>query len=318
MIDPALLGQFGPDFILPIERGHVRQFARAAYAGLPAHLDGSSPIIPATYLVSAGVLWGYTLERPRGTLFEQIDHDLSVPLHAGEAYTFHGPLPRVGEQLTARACLESVKTRQGSRGGELTFLVMLTEFRDANDKLRVEARATTVTTENSPEDSNWDCDPPIYQPDYGHIELPDPFSEIGRQTWHELRVEQGPGAISTGALTLYELVNFQSAGGEMNPLHYDETYARSLGFPGLFGLGMHQASALASYAGRWLGESNVRTFRARFPNIFWVGDQLSYDGKVVQLREVSGHRYVDAELTCTRASDDAVIVQVWMTYDLDQ
>ena len=316
MIDLTLIGQFGPDFILPIERGHVRQFARAAYAALPVHLDGLDPIIPATYLVSAGVLWGYTLERPRGTLFEQIDHDLSVPLHAEEAYIFHGPLPRVGEQLTARACLESVKTRQGSRGGELTFLVMLTEFRDANNELRVEARATTVTTENSPEDSNWDCDPPPYQPNYSRIELPDPFSEIERQTWPMLREGQGPGTIATGPLTLYELVNFQAAGGEMHPLHYDETYARSLGFPGLFGLGMHQASALASYAGRWLGESNIRAFRARFPNIFWVGDALCYSGKVVELREINGYRFVDVELTCTRESDGAPIVQTWMTYDL--
>ncbi len=316
MVNKALIGQFGPDYIVPIERGHVRQFAKAAFANVSAHVDSAHPIIPATYLISSGVLWGYTLERPRGTLLENVGHDLSVPLHAEEAHVFHGELPRAGDELIAHTCLESVKRRQGSRGGELTFLVSLTEFRDADGKLRVEARATTVTTENSPNSDDWDSDIPEYNPDYSEIDSRDPFARIERQAWRSLTKNAGPGCVSTGPLTLFEMVSFQAVGGEMNPLHYDEKHARNSGFPGMFGLGMQQASALASYAGRWLGEENVRSFWARFPNVFWVGDPLTYDGHVVRLYESGGQKMVDVELICRRDSDDAVIVQAWMTYDL--
>ncbi len=317
MVNETLIGQFGPDFIVPVERGHIRQFAKAAFADVPVHTEGRRPVIPATWLVSAGVLWGYTMERPRGTLFENIGHDLSVPLHAEEAYVFHGGLPRAGDELIARTCLESVKTRHGSRGGELTFLVALTEFRDDTDGLVAEARATTVTTENSPKGEDWHADIPAYQPDYGNIDSLDPFASIQRQSWNELQENNGPGTVSTGPLTLHEMVSFQATGGEMNPLHYDETHARAMGFPGMFGLSMQQASALASYAGRWLGEENVRSFRARFPNVFWVGDPLTYNGHVTRLYETDGRKLVDVELQCTRDSDSATIVQVWMTFGVD-
>jgi acyl dehydratase len=317
VINETLIGQFGPEFSIPIERGHVRRFAKAAFADLPIHTDDLHAIIPATYLVSAGVLWGYTLERPRGTLFENIGHDLSIPLHAEEAYIFHGPLPCVGAELTARACLESVKTRQGSRGGELTFLTMLTEFRNAARELVTEARSTTVTTQNSPDSGDWASEVPKYNPGYSNIDSLDPFASIQRQSWEELRENAGPGEISTGPLTLFEMVSFQATGGEMNPIHYDEAHARAMGYPGMFGLGMQQASALASYGGRWLGEENVCSFRARFPNVFWVGDPLTYSGHITKLHESGELRKAEVELICRRDSDNAIVVQVWMTYELN-
>lgn len=317
MVNNSLIGRFGPEFVVPIERGKVRELAKAAYAAVPEHMDDLHPVIPATFLMSAGVNWGYTLERPRGSLFEDIGHDLSVPLHAEESYLFHGAPPRAGDELTARACLESVTTKQGARGGELTFLVMLTEFRDRRGEVLVEARATTVTTSNSPTDESWASSVPDYQPDYQNLDTFDPFAHIPRQNGSSLVEGAGPGPVSTGALTLFEMVRFQAAGGELDPLHYDEAHARAKGFPGMFGLGMHQASALASYASRWLGAENVRSYRARFPNVFWIGDALSYAGRVTRLHEENGQDKADLELVCTRDSDRAVVVKTWMTFVLD-
>ena len=85
----------------------------------------------------------------------------------------------------------------------------------------------------------------------------------------------------------------------------------------MFGLGMHQASALASYASRWLGVENVQAFRARFPNVYWMGDHLTYDGRVTSLYEKGGQPMADLVLVCTRDTDQAVVAQVWMTYLLD-
>ncbi|MEM7124435.1 MAG: MaoC family dehydratase N-terminal domain-containing protein [Pseudomonadota bacterium] len=313
----GIIGQFGPTFDVPVERGAVRAFARSVYAPWSVYLDDERAVIPPTFLTTANVNWGYTLERPRGTVLEELDHDLSVPLHAEETYLFHGTPPRVDDRLTARACLESLTEKPRKRGGGLTFLVLLTEFRDSDGVLVAEARSTTVTTHGaSDEPTDWGSEPPAYQPRYVSLEPPDPFAAIASATWVDVNVGRGPGPISLGPLTMHEMVRYQAAGGEDNPLHYDLAHARAEGFPGMFGVGMHQAGGLASYAARWLGPQNVRSFRSRFTNVFWVGDPLTYDGKVVALREEDGQRFADLELTCTRDSDDAVIVHVWMTFEL--
>ena len=313
-----LIGQFGPPFDVPVERGAVRAFARSVYAPWPAYLDDERAVIPPTFLTTANVNWGYTLERPRGTLLEQLDHNLSVPLHAEEAYQFHGTPPRVGDRLTAHACLESMTEKPSKRGGGLAFLVLLTEFCDGDGTLVAEARSTTVTTHGaSDEPTDWGSEPPAYQPNYTSLEPPDPFAAIKSNTWADLKVGSGPGPVSLGPLTMHEMVRYQAAGGEDNPLHYDLAHARAEGFPGMFGVGMHQAGGLASYAARWLGAPNVRSFRSRFTNVFWVGDPLTYDGKILALRKEDSRRLADLELTCTRDGDDAVIVQVWMTFELD-
>ena len=87
------IGLTGPEYEMDIERGKIREFARAMHAPLPEYVDASNPVIPDTFLITAAYTWGYSLERPRGTVFEQIDHDFSVPLHAEESFTFHGSLP---------------------------------------------------------------------------------------------------------------------------------------------------------------------------------------------------------------------------------
>ena len=132
------IGLRGPEYEMDIERGKIREFAAAMNAPLPEFIDSQNPLIPATFLITAAYGWGYSLERPRGTAFEQLDHDLSVPLHAEESFTFHAALPRAGDRLICRATLENVWHKQGSRGGDLTFLTMLTEFRSEAGELIAE------------------------------------------------------------------------------------------------------------------------------------------------------------------------------------
>jgi acyl dehydratase len=317
MIDPDLIGQFGPDFTFPVELGAVRKFAKAVHAPWECYLAADNAPMPPTFLTIANVEWGYSLERPRGTLFERLDHDLSVPLLAEEAYHFHGPLPRAGDRLTGRACLESVTTKHGSRGGNLTFLVMLTEFRDSSGRHAADARCTTVTTSGGDDDDTpLGSVPPVYEPDYQSLQPSDPFAALPKASWGDLEIGAGPTPIETGVLTMLDLGRYLAACGEDNPLHYDLAYARQHGFDSPFGYGMQQGSALASYACAWLGEERARSFRARFHEVFWPGDILTYRGSVTALREEDGKHLVDLKLACTRQSDGAAIAQAWMTFDL--
>ena len=51
-------------FEIDVERGKVREFARATLSRNPAYLDGRRPVSPATFLMTTA-FWGRTPRRPR-------------------------------------------------------------------------------------------------------------------------------------------------------------------------------------------------------------------------------------------------------------
>ena len=309
------IGLIGPEYDVEIERGKIREFARAMHAELPEFLEESLPTIPATYLVSAPYIWGYSLERPRGTIFSTIDHDLSVPLHAEEEFIFLAPPPKAGDKLTAYSILEDVREKNGGGGGTLTFLTVLTVYKDqiSGEKV-VEQRSTTVTTGQAPGEANRAVDLPELVPSYWALDPVDPFSEIKRAIWDDLHEGTGPGVIDAGPLSLRDIVRFQGVVGEDNPLHHDIPWAHSFKYPTVFGLGTHQASVLAGYAAHWVGADVVRKFKVRFCDVYWPGDILLYEGTVARkyLEEDTGRRLVDLELQCRRETGE-VLVRAWIT-----
>jgi acyl dehydratase len=306
------VGLTGPDYEVDIERGKIREFARAMAAPLPEFVTGRTPIVPATFLVSVPYTWGYTLERPRGTVFANVEHDLTVSLHAEESFVFHGPPPRAGDRLTAHASLESVKQKQGASGGKLTFLTVLTEYRGEDGAVKAEQRSVSVTTSQAPGSSGWDVKLPDYQPDYSELERSSPFAGMARAEWAMLVEDQGPGPIGAGPLLQHDIVRFQGVVGEDDPLHYDTVWALKQDYPSTFGLGMYQASLMASYAAHWLPPETVRAYKIRFRDLTWPGDELVYAGTVLSKDE--SMRRADVHLTCMRKSG-RLVTEAWMTCD---
>lgn len=306
------IGLSGPKYEVDIERGKIREFARAMSAPLPDFNEGRNPVIPATFLVNAPYTWGYTLERPRGTALAQIDHDLSVSLHAGEQFTFHGSLPRAGDRLIARGQLESVQRKSGAQGGELTFLTFLTAYHAPDGTLRAEQRSISVTTAQAPGSGGWQADIPDYVPDYRNLETASPFAGIARAGWNDMLEGATPDHVATPPLSMQEIVRFQGVVGEDDPLHHDPAWAKANDYPSVFALGTHQASLLAAYAAHWLDPCKVRDFRIRFHNIAWPGDRLIYGGRVASLDTQS--RRAALHLTCTRG-DGTIICDARSTLD---
>jgi len=307
------IGLTGPTYEVVIERGKIREFARAMQAPLADFMTGKTPIVPPTFFVSVPYTWGYTLERPRGTVFEGFDHDFSVPLHASEEFIFHGCPPRAGDCLTARAGLESVVEKNGKSGGDLTFLTMLTEYRNAEDRVVVEQRSVTVTTSRSPAGDDWKPVVQEYVPNYGtDLDPDDPFAAFQRVSWDALNEGQGPGEIDAGPLLLRDIVRFMGVVGEDNALHYDVPWAHANGYPAVFGLGMHQASVLASYAVHWIDPTTIRELKAKFRAVSWPGDRMLYSG-IVQRKYVDaqGQQSADFLLKCSRP-DQTVVAEVTM------
>ncbi|GAA3268336.1 MaoC family dehydratase N-terminal domain-containing protein [Dactylosporangium vinaceum] len=140
MVDDSAAGITGEPFTLDVERGKIREFARATHSANPDYLEAPRPVIPPTFLTTA-FFWQLGKADP----WIDVAMDQHKGLHAEQEYVFHGPPPRAGDRLTGLSRIESV-TRKEGRSGPLTFAVMVTEFRDDTGRLVATSRLTGVET----------------------------------------------------------------------------------------------------------------------------------------------------------------------------
>jgi acyl dehydratase len=121
-----------------------------------------------------------------------------------------------------------------------------------------------------------------------------------------------PPPLVVGPLTRTDLVRYQGASGDMQPVHHDEEFARAAGYDKPLSLGMLHAGLLGTWASQWLGADRARRFRVRFTAQAFPGDTLTCSGSVVEERPDA----VDVELACTTQNGD-VVARAWATYVLE-
>ena len=129
----------------------------------------------------------------------------------------------------------------------------------------------------------------------------------------EIAVGAAAEAWSVGPVDVADFVRYAGASGDFNRLHYDESYARSAGFPSVFAQGMFQGGVLAASAAAWLGPHSVRRFWMRFVDVVYPGDTLTCTGEVVDKYFEDGEERISVELWCRRQTGD-VVVQAAATF----
>jgi hypothetical protein len=147
-MDTTLTGKQGRPFELDVERGKVREFARAVKSSHPDYAQGEHPVTPPTFLTST---FHWELDVPGANPWSELNVDQRRGLHAEQEYEFFGPPPRAGTRLTCQSRIEKIYEKQGRRGGTLTFAIMVTEFRDEASRLVAVARMTGVETAKNPD-----------------------------------------------------------------------------------------------------------------------------------------------------------------------
>lgn len=135
------IGQEGTPFVLDVERGKIREFARATGSANPAYLESEEPPMPATFLTTQ-FFW----QTPTSNPWAAVEFSPERGLHAEQEFTFHGPPPAAGTRLTGTSKITNIFEKQGRRGGPMTFVEMVTEYRDESGRLVAEAKMTGVET----------------------------------------------------------------------------------------------------------------------------------------------------------------------------
>ncbi|QIX26568.1 MaoC family dehydratase [Nocardioides sp. JQ2195] len=147
MANPDAVGRSGSPFTLDVERGKIREFARATGSSDPAYLEGDKPVSPPTFLTTQ-FFW----QDGDANAWQLVELNQQRGLHAEQEYTFFGPPPSAGTRLTAQSTITNMFEKQGRRGGPMTFVEMVTEFRDESGALVAEAKMTGVETGRAPEE----------------------------------------------------------------------------------------------------------------------------------------------------------------------
>lgn len=106
-----------------------------------------------------------------------------------------------------------------------------------------------------------------------------------------------------GPVTRTDIVRYAGAGGDLNPIHHDESFAVAAGLPGVFAMGMLHAGILGQRLARWVGPDNVRSFAVRFTGQVWPGDELTFTGRVVGVEA----GLATFELLVTRGGEERVL-----------
>jgi hypothetical protein len=134
---------------VPVERGKIREFARATMSRNPDYDDAAAVITP-TFLTTARFFWEPAGQSP----FRELGLDLKRALHAGEEYIFRGEPPQAGSVLSVSSHLADRYEKEGKRGGTLRFATVVTEFRDPDGTLVAEQRTTVVETSRPPKEES--------------------------------------------------------------------------------------------------------------------------------------------------------------------
>jgi acyl dehydratase len=77
---------------------------------------------------------------------------------------------------------------------------------------------------------------------------------------------------------------YADASGDQNPLHQDDEFARSVGFPGIIAHGMFSMAHLAKALTDWLGDpAALRRVKVQFRAPVYMGEMLVAKGRVLSV-----------------------------------
>ena len=145
MVDKSKVGLSDEPATMPVERGKIREFARACKSDDPAYVESTTPAAPPTFLTTTNFWMGGSTSP-----LAQLGIDLRRLLHGGQEYVFHGPPPAAGTELTFQTRVDKIYEKEGKRGGTMTFVEVVTEFRDPSGTLVAEGRSTAIETGQAP------------------------------------------------------------------------------------------------------------------------------------------------------------------------
>ena len=144
-INKSIVGRELPPFAVTVERGKIKEFARAIGDSNPSHLDDR---------IGAASEWGDIIAPPTfaitfrdeaadtGALLRELGTDISRVLHGEQEFELHGSI-RPGETYLCRGKVTDIYEKTG-KSGPMAFVVRETAVTDRANELVATLRSVTV------------------------------------------------------------------------------------------------------------------------------------------------------------------------------
>jgi acyl dehydratase len=105
----------------------------------------------------------------------------------------------------------------------------------------------------------------------------------------------------TKQVTVDQIQQYAEASGDRNPIHLDDTFARSAGLPGVIAHGMLTMAFANQLVTDWLGDRRLlKRLQARFAGMVLPGDQLTCAGSVTSKDDAARRVVINLSVTNQR------------------
>jgi len=108
-------------------------------------------------------------------------------------------------------------------------------------------------------------------------------------------------------VTRTHIAKYAGAGGDFFPVHHDEEYAKSVGLPSIFAMGMMHGGMLSRVVTDWAGDGRVKRYKLRFAGMVWPKDSLTFKGHVVRTYKEGGENLVDCIVSVVNQKGETAI-----------
>ena len=121
------------------------------------------------------------------------------------------------------------------------------------------------------------------------------------------------GPATFAPITMTDIVRYQGASGDFQPIHHDPAFAIRAGLAQPLVIGMLPAGLVAGWLSADFGAENVRYFRVRWSAPVWPGDALTATGTVARRYEDEEGKKMDIDVSCAK-QDGTVALACAMTF----
>jgi acyl dehydratase len=127
--------------------------------------------------------------------------------------------------------------------------------------------------------------------------------QLNHLLWEDLTEGQILPTYQTPPITKVQLVKYAGASGDFNPLHTDDTFAKSIGMPGVIAHGMLVMGFLGDYVMQLAGDhAQVKQFSMRFGAMTFPEDVVTCGALVKEVND----RQITLKLTASKQDGTAV------------
>jgi acyl dehydratase len=122
-----------------------------------------------------------------------------------------------------------------------------------------------------------------------------------------IRVGDELPALAKTPIDRVQLARYAGASGDFNPIHVDETYAKSIGMPSVYAPGMLVVGFLGQLVSDWARGAQLRRYGVRFIKMVWPGDTVVCKGRVTDKWGEAGRYFSELDLWAENQKGELVL-----------